>query len=233
VNYDHINSLGVDSVLPVNVNGVYNVNSTVSWGFPVHFLKGSIDISSNLAYYKGKQLTSDASNQIETNKINTLTLGPNLRIDMSPAEKLNLAVSTGLNYSKSKYSVESKRNSKYFNQEYSVEIDWELPKRFFFVTDFNYTVTNQYSTGFNARIPLWNASISKQLLHFNRGELKLSAKDILNKNVGINRSTSQNYIEDTRVNSLKRFFLLSFTYSLTKTGLNKEGNGAGMKMMAH
>ncbi len=231
VNYDRINTMGVDSVMPVNVNGVYNANGSVSWGFPVHFLKGSVDLSSNLAYSKNKQLISSATNRIEINKINTLTLGPNLRLDMSPAEKLNLSLSAGINYSKSKYSIQSARNPKYFNQEYSAEIDWQLPMGFFFATDFNYTINNQHAVGFNAKVPLWNASISKQLLHFNRGELKFSVNDLLNQNVGISRSTNQNYIEDSRVNSLRRFFLLSFTFSLSKTGSDNAGNGRGMKMM--
>jgi hypothetical protein len=67
------------------------------------------------------------------------------------------------------------------------------------------------------------------MLHFNRGELKFSANDILNKNVRIRHDANQNYIEDSRVNSLRRFFLLSFTYSLSKTGL--ERTGAGVKLM--
>ncbi len=92
MNYDKINSLGVDSTMPVNVNGVYNMNNTVSWGFPVRFLKGSLNISSNLAYYKGKQLIGDTAGRIETNNINTLTWGPDVRLDMSPTEKLNLSI---------------------------------------------------------------------------------------------------------------------------------------------
>ncbi len=232
VNYDRINNLGIDSVMPVNMDGVYNMNGSVSWGFPVHFLKGSVEISSNIAYYNGKQLISDSTNKIETNKISTLTSGPNLRLDMNPTEKLNLSLSAGVNYSKSKYSIQSTKNSKYFNQEYSAEIDWQLPKGFFFATDFNYTVNN-YTAGFNAKVPLWNASISKQMLHFNRGELKFSVKDLLNQNIGISRSTNQNYIEDRQVNNLRRFFLLSFTYSLSKTGLNTAGNGGGPKMIMH
>jgi hypothetical protein len=79
-------------------------------------------------------------------------------------------------------------------------------------------------------VPIWNASISKQFLRYNRGEIKLSATDLLNKNVGINRTTNQNYIEDSRVNSLRRFFMLSFTYSLSKTGLNNAGGG-GMRII--
>jgi len=233
VNYDRINSVGVDSVLPVNVNGVYNAMGTVSWGFPVRSLKGSLEIGSDLRYYKGKQPISNATIRIDINRINTLTLGPQVRLNTSPTEKLNFTFGAGVNYSKSTYSLESTRDSKYFNQEYSAEMDWQLPKGLFFATDFNYTITNQYSAGFNDKIPLWNASISKQILNFNRGELKFSVNDLLNKNVGINRSGNQNYIEDTRIRGLQRFFLVSFTYSLAKTGLNNPGNGAGMKMLGH
>ena len=229
VNYDKINQIGVDSVRPVNVNGVYNVNGSVSWGFPVRFLKGSVDISSNMAYDKGKQLVGDAVNKIQINKINTITLGPQVRLDMNPSEKINLSLTGGVNYSKSTYSIESARNSKFINQEYSAQMDWQLPKRFFFSSDFNYSIYN-YMSGFNTRVPLWNAGISKQMLNFNRGELKFSVNDILNKNVRINHTANQNYVEDSRVNSLRRFFLLSFTYSLSKTGLEKSGPG-GMKLM--
>jgi len=229
VNYDKINELGVDSVRLVNVNGIYNVNGTISWGFPVRFLKGSLDISSTIAYDQGKQLLGDATNKIQVNKINTITLGPQVRLDMSPTERLNLSLTGGLNYSKSGYSIESAKNSEYINQEYSAEIGGQLPKSFFFSSDLYYSIYN-YMSGFNTKVPLWNASISKQMLHFNRGELKFTVNDILNKNVHINHSANQNYIEDTRVNSLRRFFLLSFTYSLSKTGLDKTG-GEMKRMM--
>ncbi|MDB5199402.1 MAG: hypothetical protein JWO92_1365 [Chitinophagaceae bacterium] len=225
VNYDKINSLGIDSVMPVNVNGVYNMNGNVSFSFPVHFLKGTMDISSMVNTYHGKQFTNT-----QENIINTFTVGPRLRLDMSPTDKLNLSVSADFNYSKTKYSIANARNAKYFTQEYGIDADWQLPKGFLLATEFNYTNNNQYTTGFNTKVPLWHASISKQMLHFNRGELKLSARDILNRNIGINRSANQNYIEDSRVNTLRRFFLLSFTYNLSKTGLTNSNNG-GMRMM--
>jgi hypothetical protein len=230
VNYDKINSLGVDSVMPVNVNGVYNLNGNVSWGFPVRFLKGSLDISSTLSYYKGKQPVSDV-NHIEMNQIKTATVGPQIRLNMSPTEKLDISLSAGVSYSNSKYSIQLTKNSKYFNQEYLTDIGWQLPRGFFFASDFVYTITNQYSTAFNTKVPLWNASIAKQMLRYKRGELKFSAHDLLGKNTHTSRSTNQNYIEDTRVNSLRRLFMLSFTYSLSKTGLNDAGSGGPKRIM--
>ena len=225
VNYDKINSRGVDSVLPVNVNGVYNFSGAISYGFPVHFLKGTFDISSNISTYHGKQF----ANTLE-NTINTITVGPQLRLSMSPTDKLNLTLSSAFNYSRTTYSIPNARNSKYLTQNYDVDFDWQLAKGLILASDINYRINNQYTTDFNSKIPLWNASISKQMLHFNRGELKFSVKDILNENVGVSRSANQNYIEDSRVNSLRRFFLLSFTYSLSKTGLNNANSG-GVRMM--
>jgi outer membrane receptor protein involved in Fe transport len=223
---------GVDSVQPVNVNGVYNMNGNLSYGFPVRFLKGSMDVSSTIGKFHGKQFSSDAVTHVtEENIINTFTAGPRVSLNMSPTDKFNLSFEAAYNYSKTKYSSTAARNAKYFIQEYSVDFDWELPKKFLLASDFSYRINNQYADGFNTKVPLWNMSISKQLLHFNRGELKGSAKDILNENIGISRNSNNLYIEDSRVNTLRRFFLLSFTYNLTKTGLGGSGPGGAKVIM--
>jgi hypothetical protein len=189
-----------------------------------------LNLSSNIGYDKNKQPFSDTVNKIETNTINTFAAGPEMRLDLSPAESLNLSMTAGISYSKSQYSIQATRSSQYLNQEYSAEADWQMIKGVYFSTDFNYIINGQHAPGFNAKIPLWNASISKQILPFNRGELKFSAHDILNQNTGISRSTNQNYIEDSREKSLRRFFLLSFTYSLSKAGSTANG-GRGMKFI--
>ncbi len=225
VNYDKINSFGVDSVMPVNVNGVYNMNGNVSFGLPVRFLKGTLDLSSVVSTFHGKQFSNT-----QENIINTFTVGPRIRLSMSPTDKFNLSLNADFNYSRTKYSIASSRNAKYFTQEYGIDFDWQFAKGFLLASEFEYRDNNQYTSGFHTKVPFWNASISKQMLHFNRGELKLSARDILNENIGINRTTDQNYIQDSRVNTLPRFFLLSFTYNLSKTGLSSPGGGNKVMM---
>jgi len=226
VDADSINQLGVRTTKPVNANGIYNVNSSISYGMPVKFLKASLEISSRINYFKGKQFSNGA-----TNNINSWSVGPELRLDMNPHSKLNISLSAAFNYNNTHYSLQQTLNTKYFQQEYNAAVDWELPKRFFFSTDLGYTINSQRATGFNTKIPIWNASISKQVLNYNRGEIKLSAVDLLNRNIGISRNSNQNYIEDSRVKTLRQFFLLSFTYSLSKTGLNNAGGG-GMRVNA-
>jgi len=232
VNYDSVNlQTGVRKTKPVNVNGVYNLNSNISYSMPLRFLKGSIELSSGGGYNSGKQLINNSQGQIVTNTIKTTSIGPDLRLDMNPTGKLNITLDAGFNYNKTKYSLPSALNGDYLSQEYNASLDWEMPKGFFFSTDFTYTINSQRTAGFNTKVPLWNASISKQMLKYNRGELKLAARDLLDKNIGISRNTSNNYIEDSRVLTLRQFFLLSFTYSLSKTGLNNAGSGGGMRIM--
>ena len=232
VNYDSLNQqTGIRKTKPVNVSGVYNLNSNISYSMPVRFLKGSIELSSVVGYSNSKQLTNTQAGTIGTNIIKTLTLGPDVRLDMNPTAKLNIMLGAGINHNNTRYSLQPSFNNTYLSQEYTASLDWEMPKRFFFATDFSYVINSQRAAGFNVKVPLWNASISKQMLKFNRGELKFSARDLLNKNVGISRNTSNSYIEDSRALTLRQFFLLSFTYSLSKTGLNNAGGG-GMRIIA-
>ena len=225
VNSDSIDNLGIKTTKPVNADGVYNINGNISYSIPLRFLKASMEISSRVGYYKGKQFINNVGNNIKT-----WNFGPELHLDMNPTPKLNISLSAAFTYYQTKYSLKEALSTKYFQQEYSSSVDLELPKRFFLSTDFSYTINSQRASGFNSKVPLWNAGISKQMLHFNRGEIKLTATDLLNQNIGISRNSNQNYIEDNRVKTLRRFFMLTFTYSLSKTGLNN-GGGGGMKVI--
>ncbi len=225
VNADTLYASGIKKTKPVNVDGVYNLNGDVNLGLPARFLKGTLRIGTNLGYNHGQQFINNVANTI-----NTFSVGPRLGIDMSPADKVDLSFSAGMNYNKTKYSLQPIFNTSYFSQIYETEFNWQLPKGFYFSTDFSYTINNQLADGFNAQVPLWNASFSKQFLNFNRGELKLRVNDILNRNIGVSRSSNQNYIEDSRVNTLRRFALLTFTYSLSKTGLSS-AKGDAIRMI--
>jgi len=222
VNFDIIDSVGRRTTRPVNVDGVFDLNGDINLGLPVRFLKGSINLGVNGGYNKGIQFINGFEN-----RINSVSVGPDIRLDMSPTQKFDMALTAGYNYNSSKYSLISAYNTEYFTQTYGTDINWQLPKQFFFSTEFTYTINSNRAQEFNTSVPLWNASISKLFLRYNRGELKLTAFDLLNQNIGISRTSNANYIEDRKVVTLRRFFLLSFTYSLTKTGLSKSGSGGG------
>ncbi len=221
VSADSLLSSGVKKTRPVNTGGVYNINGDISLSLPLRFMKSGIRLGSNMFYSRNRQFINGVSNIIST-----LNAGPRLRLDINLHEKLDWNIGTSLNYTSTSYSLQRSFSTSYFSQVHEASIGWQLPKGFYVNTDLVYTVNSQLADGFNARIPLWGAWVSKQFLKYNKGELRLQVSDILNRNAGVSRSSNQNYIEDSRVNTLRRYALLSFTYSLSKTGLgNRSGNG--------
>jgi len=189
---------------------------------PVRALKATLEVRAGNSYYSGKQFINT-----QVNGIRQWTMGPEVRLDVTPNDKITFGLNASVDQTRTKYTIQQRLNTKYLTQVYGTSIDWEMPKKFYFSTEFNYTINSQRAGGFNNKLPIWDASISRQVLKFNRGELKFSARDLLNKNIGISRTSNQNYIEDARVLTLRRFFLLSFTYSLSKTGLNNAAGGGG------
>ena len=220
VNYDVIDSFGRKTTRPVNVDGVYNLNNDISVGWPLRFIKGSLNLNTGVGYSKSIQFINTGRNNIYN-----ITIDPSIEISKSFKDKFDMTLSGGFTYTKAKYSLQSSLNNKYFTQDYGIDVGWQLPKNFYLSSDFRYTISSQRSQGFNAKVPLWNASFSKLFLKYNRGEMKLSVYDLLNENEAIVRNTNSNYIEDQNNRVLKRFFLLSFTYSLNKMSANAGGPG--------
>ena len=83
-------------------------------------------------------------------------------------------------------------------------------------SDFDYIYNSGLTSGYNASLPLWNASLAKQLFKKKEGEIKFSITDILNQNISVSRNVTNNYIQDVQNNVLQRYFLITFTYNLRK-----------------
>ncbi|RYY59094.1 MAG: TonB-dependent receptor, partial [Chitinophagaceae bacterium] len=218
VNDDSIFLSGIKKTRPVNTDGVYGLTGDVNLGLPARFVKGSIQLGARSSLNSGRQFVNGLPNTISA-----FTFGPRLVLNSSPTDKIDFQLGGSFNYNRTGYSLQPAFNTSYLSQVFETEFNWQLPGKFYFSTEFTYTINNQLANGFNARVPLWNASFSKQFLKFNRGEVKLRVNDVLNRNAGVSRSSNQSYIEDRRVNTLKRYALLSFTYSLSKTGAAGSG----------
>ena len=63
----------------------------------------------------------------------------------------------------------------------------------------------------------WNANVIKRILK-NEMEFKFGVYDILNQNRGYNRSFSSYSFTESYYNTLKRFWLLTVTWNISKNG---------------
>lgn len=211
VSDDHINAQGIRTTRPVNADGVYTLNGTLSWGLPVKKIKSNINLNTNATQSKNVNFING-----NENKINNLMLAEEISLNYSHKEKLDVTLGTQISFNNVRYSLTPQQNTKYWNQEYSLDVNLYLPKGFSIASEFTFTRNTGYATGFNTDVALWNAGLAKQLFRNKKGELKIQMFDILNENVGIIRNANQNYIEDVYSKILNRYFVVGFTYNLSR-----------------
>jgi len=226
VNYDSILPSRVTLSKPVNVNGAYRVNGTVNYGFGIKQILSRFNfglnggISNNISYSNG---------QLNTTLIKSV--GPSFTYTYSLDEVLDINLTARHTYSITNNALNSALNTNYLTRVYGADVTNYLPFAIVLNQTFNYTINEGRAPGYNTAIPIWNASISKFFLKNKRAELKISAFDILNKNIGVSRNVSQNQIVDQSYNVINQYFLIGFTYSLQKSGLTgNNGQGGGPRM---
>lgn len=205
---------GVQLIRPVNANGAYNVSGNFNIGFPINKMKGgNFNTSTTVGYVRDVSLAENIKNFT-----NSLNLGEYLRLSYTYKEKLDASLSASINYNSARYTLNQRNDNAYYTYAYSADISYTFPRNFVLSTDADYTTQSGLSTGFSQKFLLWNASFAKQMFKSQRGELKLSVFDILKQNRSINRSYTDNYVEDVQNTVLQRFYMLTFTYNLNRMG---------------
>ena len=223
VNYDSILPTRQIISKPVNVNGVYRINGTVNYGFGIKKLYSRFNFGFNGGYNNNVNYVNGALNTTIVKSV-----GPSFNYTYSLDEVMDLNISARHNYSITNNQINSALNTNFVTRIYGADLTNYLPWGIVLNQSMNYTINEGRAPGFNTAVPIWNASISKFFLKNKRAELKLSAFDLLNKNVGISRNVTQNQIVDQSYNVINQYFLIGFTYSLQKSGL---GTGSGPRVM--
>ena len=211
VNYDVIDSQGVRKTSYINVDGVYNLIGSASWGLPIKPIKSNLNLSTNIVRSKNINFINT-----ERNIINSWNIVQDVSLNFIHKELLDLTAGANISYNRVRYSLPGQENVNYWNQEYSLDMNIYFPHGFSLASEFTFTRNTGYANGYNTDVALWNAGLVKQLFKNKKGEIKAQVFDILNQNVGISRNANQNYIEDVATKILSRYFLLSFTYNLSR-----------------
>jgi hypothetical protein len=204
---------------PENITGGQSIGSYFSFGFPIKKTKLTADLSANPSFSNNLTKINGVLNDTKNQNYSFST-----RLNWTPTEKFTLFANADFSTSYSNFSVSSSQDVKIINNTYSLTANVLLPKLIFFKTSLNYQIYKNERYGFDNQIPVWNASIYKVLGKEKKAEIKLSAFDILNRNLGISQSAFQNVVSQERVQTLAQYFMLSFSYNMRgiKTTLKKD-----------
>jgi len=193
-----------------NQNGTYNARTNFNYGIQLKAPKSNLNFITNAAYNRDVSLINNVVNYTYTSNA-----GENVNWTMNIKEQLDLNFNVGYNYHIINYSIKKQNNKDYYTESFSIEPTYTFPGDWVLGSTFNYSYNSGLAAGYNANLPLWNASFAKELFRKKQGELKISCVDLLNQNANVSRNITTNYIQDVQNNILlKRYFLLTFTYNL-------------------
>jgi hypothetical protein len=229
VNAQSIDERLIRTITPVNVRNNMVLGGNLNFGFPIKAINSRFNFGPNANYSKGFNQINDIEDQIQINN-----LGGNIRYDFNWKEFVNLGLSANVSRQSTSYAFNEQQNQLFFNQNYSAELGLNFLKKYAFAGSFNYLKYNSQTTDFNEAIPLLNLSLSRFVLKNNMGEIKLSANNLLNRNIGVSQRADINFIEQTVTNNLGRIIMISFTYKLNNKLnplSNMGGPGGGVRMM--
>lgn len=211
---------------PINVRGEWDMFSRINFGYPIQNLGLRFNLSGGLNYNWGLTFVNEVENQTRR-----LTPSSNLRITYQLKSYLDINIGTGINYTQTNYSVQSELNQSFMTYTHNASIRANWPEKWQFETGLNLAQFRGQAGVFNEDIPIWTASISRFLLAKDRGELKIIAYDLLNRNQGISRVAELNYIEDQRILSLGRYIMVEFRYNINSTPSTSRGRGGMFRFM--
>ena len=214
-----ISPAGVQTTRPVNADGFWSANGSVSIGRRLQPAKLGLTFSTDVALSQTVSFIND-----QRNETRTASVGQGVRLQSNFSSNLEYGISANVTYQTASYSLplrgtDAKQNTAFWSQYATADLFWKLPFRFVLTTDLTYTATTGRAAGYNQQFMGWNAALARQFFKGDQGELRVQVFDVLNQNRSLIRNTTDTYIEDVQSRILRRYLLVSFVYNLRKFGI--------------
>ncbi len=226
-NSQTIDERGVRLTRPINVDHNTTLNGNAAFGFPITKLYSRLNLSANVNQQFGLNVLNENVTNISVN-----VLSSTLRYEYHYKEVFDLNLSGTVSRNSTAYEFNSQSDQLYFNNDYVAEVNYSFLKNYQLSSTYQFLRYKSKTTDYDQNVELLNISVSRYLLKNKSGELKLSVNNLLDNNFGLSQTANINYVERQTSNSLGRYYMVSFIYSLNKQmnpmGMRPRG---GMRMM--
>jgi len=191
---------------PINTNGNISINFWSQFGFKLKKIDTRINFGPSLSYNKYADV-------INSRKSFSKTFAPGISMWIGKNKEKKYEISAGNEFSyNSNTTSQNETRIHYYSNTLSFNGTLYIKKVWSIATDYQYYV-RQKTIQFNSNIDnhIWNARIQRT---FNNNEFTayFVIRDILNQNVGIERSFYSNTYSQVINDRLKRYFMIGFTW---------------------
>jgi hypothetical protein len=197
---------------PINVKGNYTTGFFGGYGMKLQKLDvhTGIDGEFNITHVSNR---INNLNNVNDNK--TFFLGT--RVQKDKKDKYSYSVRPRVGYTFSRSSLRPDITTKYFTTETELSAWRKLPWKLE-IWSAAYINTRQKTDVFdrNRNVVKWDANIVRKFLKKDNLELKFAVFDLLNQNIGFNRTATSNFISERSYISLQRYWMVGLQYNITK-----------------
>jgi hypothetical protein len=212
VNSSSVDSFGKTTYIPVNISGNNNWNFWSVWNSGqgdkkwLHEIQPNANGGRNKSFLNGKENVNTYANFSLT-----------YRLRYSVTDKYNFSAGPKVTRNISKSSLRPTANNNYWSYGGQADGYVMLPWKLELSSDIDANLqqkTNAFTQNLN--IIVWNAKLSKKFKKDKSFEIALVAHDILNQNIGFNRTINSNFVNEERYDKLSRYFLLTASWTFNK-----------------
>ncbi|HWI89736.1 MAG TPA: outer membrane beta-barrel protein [Flavisolibacter sp.] len=214
---------GIQIDKPVNADGTVQIWFGTGYGKEYKNKQKfifSYRVSPNINYNKRKLIVNNNESTART-----FGYGASFNIGLNWNDRIEFRPMYSPSINQTTYTDPYFTNIKAVTHYMEGELIIRLPKKLVWESNVAYRNTTQVAPGLPKTNILWNAAVTLLMFKDDVGLLKFGVYDILNRNNGYNRYTTQNQIVDQQTNVLKRFSELSFTYNIRNMGAPKKVGG--------
>ena len=204
---------------PINTNGAYNWNAWLSYFEPLHLGNDKIKWNLNLAS-SGSKIVNQLNGEENISRNNFMRLFFGLTYDTP--EWIDLHTEVSMSRQISKYSLQPDLGKKSYYFDIGPNLTLKPVNNTEINIDYDYRQTTGQAPGFNTSANMLNANVIRYFSNKKDIWVMLKAYDIFNQNTNTWRTYGDNFIQDTKVNALSRFLLISLNFSLNKFNNKKE-----------
>lgn len=196
----------------INSNGQFNLNLYSDYSFKIKKVRMGVGPTGGI--YRNVEMINGQKNMTTTRNI-----GARINAGMNKENKFDFYFGPEITWNKSEGSLNSGANAKYWQAELWGSGRVYLPGKFEISTEIS-SEFRQKDPRFtnNNNFTRWDAHITRRFFKNNDMELKASIYDILNQNRGFQRSFSSYSFSESYYTTLRRFWLVTLTWNISKNG---------------
>lgn len=199
---------GTQLTTPVNLDVSWNANLFGVYSRPLAFMKSLLSLNGGGSFTRSPTRINEA-----TNVANNYAIRSGAVLSSNVSQNLDFTVSYQGTYNISRNTLSTGSTGDYYTHTIGVRFNAVARHGVVVRQEVNHNLQSRVPSAYGQDVVLWNTTLGKKFLKDQRGELRVTATDVLEQNRSVSRSITETYVQDSRDRTLGRYVQAVFTYS--------------------